>query len=158
MIDWTTVRFGDPIESAVVGHRVWRYRLGPPLRLLSFCLGSSDVWLPGEVFSADKEPNMDCDRMAHGLHAFKTLGALRQHFRDLPGILRHRDIYEGSDNPARFDGVVRGTVILWGICIDHSHGYRAQFARPIGFDEAYGDRADVVLERLRRLFNCPSNP
>jgi hypothetical protein len=127
--------------------------LGPPLRLLSFCLGSSEVWLPGEVFEADKEPNMDSERMAHGVHAFRTLDGLREGFRDLPDILRYRDIYDGeSDRDAMFDGVVRGTVMLWGVCIDCERGYRAQYARPASFDEAHGERAAVALERLRRLF------
>jgi hypothetical protein len=143
--DWTTVKAGDPIEPAVVGHRIWRYRLAP-LRLLSFCLGSTDVWSPFEPFKSNKEPNMDSERMAYGVHAFRTLEGLREDFRDLPDLLRYRDINEG------FDGVIRGTVMLWGICIDCTRGYRAQYARPASFDEAHGERADEALERLRRLF------
>ena len=62
MIDWTTVKAGDQIESATVGHRVWRYRLGPPLLLLSFCLGVDQVWSPFEPFQSDKEPNWNDEK------------------------------------------------------------------------------------------------
>lgn len=146
MIDWTTVKAGDQIESATVGHRVWRYRLGPPLLLLSFCLGVDQVWSPFEPFQSDKEPNWNSKKMAHGVHAFRTLDELQKGFSDLPGIMRYRD----CGTP--FDGVVRGTVWLWGVCIDCERGYRAQYARPASFDEAHGERAAVALERLRRLF------
>jgi hypothetical protein len=154
-MDWTSVRAGDPIEPAVIGHRVWRYRLAP-LTLLSFCLGVDQVWSPFEPFQSDKEPNFEesvlipangtIGKMCHGVHAFRTLNELREGFRDLPGTMRYRD----CGTP--FDGVVRGTVTLWGVCIDCERGYRAQYARPASFDEAHGERAAVALERLRRLF------
>lgn len=156
MIDWTKVKAGEPIESAVIGHRVWRYRLGPPLVLLSFQLGSTDIWPPEEAFESDKEPNWDnWNRIAHGIHGFKTLEGLQVHFRNLPDLLRYRCIYNKSDKDlweARYDGVIRGTVWLWGVCIDCERGYRAQYAKPASFDEIYGDKADEVMERLRRLF------
>ena len=144
-MDWTKVKAGDLIEPAAIGYRVWRYRL-VPLTLLSFCLGVDQVWSPVEPFQSDKEPNMDSEKMAHGVHAFRTLDDLRLNFRDLPGILRYRD----CGTP--FDGVVCGTVLLWGVCIDCENGYRAQYARPVTFDEAHGDDADAALDRLRRLF------
>ena len=161
-MDWTTVKSGDQIEPAVIGHRVWRYRLGPPLVLLSFCLGDSRTWPHDEALESDKEPNMDgvgFNRTAHGVHAFKTLDDLRRQFNDLPDLLRYRAIYEGAPDDllaARYDGVVRGTVALWGTCIDHERGYRAQYARPASFDEAHGERADEAIDRLRRLFGVQS--
>jgi hypothetical protein len=144
-MDWTRVRAGDPIEPAVVGHRVWRYRWAP-ITLLSFCLGVDQIWSPVEPFESDKEPTMDT-KMAHGVHAFRTLDQLREGFRDLPGIMRYRD----CGTP--FDGVVRGTVMLWGVCIDCERGYRAQYARPVSFDEAHGERPEMALDKLRKNFS-----
>jgi hypothetical protein len=145
-MDWTKVRGGDPIEPAVVGHRVWRYRLGPPLCLLSFCLGDSRVWPAGDPYVSDQEPN---EGATHGIHAYLTETELRDYFRDLPGLLISRD-YSPPD--ARWDGVVRGTVTLWGVSMEGPHGYRAQYARPATFDEAHGERAMEALVRLRRVF------
>jgi hypothetical protein len=148
MMDFTTIRAGDQIEPAVVGHRVWRYRLAP-LRLYSFCLGDTAVWPADEPYQSDKEPNEGCANMQHGIHAFRTLEGLRGYFRDLRGQLKYRDI---SGDGLPWHGIVRGTVRLWGVCIDHEHGYRAQYARPISFDEIYGDKTEYVLPRLRRMF------
>jgi hypothetical protein len=145
-MDWMAVRAGDPIEPAAVGHRVWRYRFAP-LTLLSFCLGVDQIWSPFEPFKSDKEPTFDT-AMAHGVHAFRTLEQLREYFRDLPGIMRYRD----CGTP--FDGVVRGTVALWGVCIDCKRGYRAQYARPASFGEAHGIRAEEALDRLRAAFGA----
>jgi hypothetical protein len=150
-MDWNTVKGGDLIGPAVIGHRVWRYRLGPPLRLLSFGLGSSDFWLPDEAYASDKEPNLDGSEMAYGIHAFASLNVLQEWIKDLADMLIYRNIY-APDDPARFDGLVRGTVTLWGVCIDHQRGYRAQYARPASFDEACGEHADIALKRLRRMF------
>jgi hypothetical protein len=151
-MDWTKVKAGDPIEPILIGHRVWRYRLGPPLVLLSFCLGSSEPWPADQPLEADKEPNLDAEQMAHGVHAFKTLEDLRTYFGDLGQYLRYRNIYSSPHDPAYFDGVVRGTVQMWGICIDGPLGCRAQYVRPTNFDEACGDQADIALDRLRRMF------
>jgi hypothetical protein len=155
-MDWTTVKAGDPIEPAVVGYRVWRYRFAP-LTLLSFCLGSDQVWSPFEPFQSDREPNFE-ERVAipldpgafglmrHGIHAFRTLDQLREDFGNPQDIMHYRN----CGTP--FDGIVRGTVTLWGVCIDCTRGYRAQYGRPASFDDAYGDRPVVALERLRCLF------
>jgi hypothetical protein len=151
-MDWTSVKAGDLILPTAVGHRVWRYRLGPPLRLLSFCLGASEPWLPDEPFRSDKEPKLEDKRMMHGVHAFATLEQLRDDFRNLADLPRYKFVYDGPDDPAWFDGVVRGTVHLWGLCIDCTRGYRAQYARPASFDEAHGERAEEALDRLRRMF------
>lgn len=156
-MDWTKVKAGDPIESAVIGHRIWRYRLGPPLVLLSHCLGDSRLWPSDKPYESDKEPNMDSAKMAHGIHAFKVLSDLRAYFGDLKKLLRYAQGGPDCDCPpfeARFDGVVRGTVILWGNnCIDYKDGYRGQLAWPFSFDEAHGKQAESVLHRLRYLFN-----
>ncbi len=157
-MDLTTIKAGDEIGSAVIGHRVWRYKLGPPLELLSFCLGSTLAWNPHEPFQSDKEPNWNCTQMAHGVHAFKLLSDLREYFRDLPDLLRYRYLNEDVGDPTpMFDGVVRGTVLLWGVCIDHEHGYRAQYARPYSFDEVYGQDAENALLRLRYIFRVEDN-
>jgi len=155
MLDWTKVKAGDPIEPHVVGYRVWRYRLGPPLCLLSWCLGSSELWPTDAPFQSDKEPNLaspDGSKMSHGIHAYLTRKELQRQFGDLASLLCYRGIYSEPDNPARWDGVVAGTVTLWGISVEGPRGYRAQFARIASFDEAHGTRADEALERLRGLY------
>jgi hypothetical protein len=50
------------------------------------------------------------------------------------------------------DGVVLGTVSMWGIIWDHTLGYRAQFARPMSFVSSYGNRSEEALAELRALF------
>jgi hypothetical protein len=118
---------------------------------MSFCLGDDRIWPNYAWYRSDKEPNIDNERkMEHGIHAFMSLAALRRGFWDLSGLLRYRDC---SPPEARWDGVVRGTVVLWGVCINCARGYRAQYARPASFDEAHGERADEAIERLRRLFH-----
>ena len=50
------------------------------------------------------------------------------------------------------DGVVLGTVALWGIIWDHAQGYRAQFARPVSFISSHGNRNEEALAELRASF------
>jgi hypothetical protein len=50
------------------------------------------------------------------------------------------------------DGVVLGTVALWGIIWDHARGYRGQFARPVSFISSYGNRNEEALAELRASF------
>jgi hypothetical protein len=50
------------------------------------------------------------------------------------------------------DGVVFGTVEMWGIIWDHERGYRAQFARPTSFISSYGNRSEQALAELRADF------
>jgi hypothetical protein len=50
------------------------------------------------------------------------------------------------------DGVVIGTVALWGVIWDHARGYRAQFARPLSFISSYGKRNQEALAELRTGF------
>jgi hypothetical protein len=162
VMDWTKIKAGDPIQSAAIGHRVWRYRLGPPLVLMSFCLGDSRLWPPGKAYESDKEPNMDSAKMAHGIHAFKVLSDLKAYFGDLKKLLRYAQGGPDCDCPpfeARFDGVVRGTAVMWGnVCIDCPDGYRTQYARPASFDEIHGKQAESALHRLRYLFLTEPKP
>jgi len=111
--------------------------------------------LPNEPYEASRIPDLNDEGVVPGVYAFRTLADLRRYFTDLPDTLRYRtdEIYTGGrSNPAWYDGVVRGTVALWGVCIEHRLGYRAQFAKPLSFDEIYGDDVVNVLTRLERLF------
>ena len=51
------------------------------------------------------------------------------------------------------DGVVFGTVEMWGIIWDHAKGYRAQFARPTSFVSSCGNRSEQALAELRAIFS-----
>ena len=51
------------------------------------------------------------------------------------------------------DGVVFGTIEMWGIIWDHAKGYRAQFARPLSFVSSYGNRSEQALAELRDMLS-----
>jgi hypothetical protein len=51
------------------------------------------------------------------------------------------------------DGVVFGTIEMWGIIWNHAKGYRAQFARPLSFVSSYGNRSEQALAELRAIFS-----
>jgi hypothetical protein len=80
-----------------------------------------------------------------GVHAFKTL--------DWAMNYRSRNHHpECCSNRCPGDGTILGQVELWGIVWEHNTGYRAQFARPVKFLDAYGRDADWALGKLRALW------
>ena len=66
--------------------------------------------------------------------------------RDDPGRLVIRSQISGCD------GVVLGSIAMWGIIWEHARGYRAQFARPLSFISGYGKRNAEALAELRASF------
>jgi hypothetical protein len=76
----------------------------------------------------------------------ETMDDLMFSLRDDPERLVPRSQMSGCD------GVVVGTVALWGIIWDHARGYRAQFAKPTSFVSSYGHRNREALDELRASF------
>jgi hypothetical protein len=81
-----------------------------------------------------------------GIHGYKSMDDLMFSVRGDPERLVARSQMSGCD------GVVVGTVALWGIIWDHARGYRAQFARPTSFISSYGNRDREALAELRTSF------
>ena len=146
-MDLTTIKSGEEIViGALVGHRFWRYQLYP-LRLLSWCLNDRD-WLPGEPFEADKLPELD---NTHGVHAYKTAQGLADY------LGRASELTNEFGLELRvMDGIVIGTVALWGAVAIFERAYRAQYARPLSFTQAYGRCSNDTLIMLRSRFLRPA--
>lgn len=129
-MNFLDIKAGDSIEvGAIIAWREWRYRYRP-LRLLS--LSFSLEWSP------DHPQESDPDTRHSGVFALK--------------LRSERWAWSQIQSAGPQDGYVIGRVALWGVVWEHVLGYRAQYAKPISFDEARGENAEVVLERLRSLF------
>ena len=81
-----------------------------------------------------------------GIHGYKTMDDLMWSVHGDP----ERLVVRSQMNEC--DGVIIGTVALWGVIWDHARGYRAQFARPISFISSYGKRSQEALAELRTSF------
>jgi hypothetical protein len=142
-MNFLDIRAGDNIEIGTqVAFRFWRYVFPPyeaPLRLLSWV--SSKRWHPGQ-FVEGTSPDVG----EQGIHGYKTMDDLMLSVGGVPESLVVRS------QMSECDGVVIGTVALWGVVWDHARGYRAQFARPISFTSSYGKRSQVALAELRTSF------
>ena len=53
----------------------------------------------------------------------------------------------------RYPVTVVGEVDMWGLVMEHEHGYRAQYARPRAFLKAKGRNAEAALAELRSCFD-----
>src|SRR6478736_607866 len=137
----------EPVEvGSQKAYRFWRYVFPPhhaPVRLLSWV--SDTRWRPRQ-FVEGTTP----DEGEQGIHGFKTMDELLQSFSREPEHLVIRSQISGCD------GVVFGTIEMWGIIWDHAKGYRAQFARPLSFVSSYGNRSEQALAELRAVFSNKS--
>lgn len=143
------IKAGEPIEvGAQIGVRFWRYALsshGPP-QLYSYV--ANRRWYPNQAFEArapDGKP-ADVDVGEQGVHAFKSIDDLMYSVEEDPDRLVWRAKLAGSD------GIVIGTVALWGVLWEHNCGYRAEYAQPISFMSSYGDRNTPALTQLREIW------
>jgi hypothetical protein len=138
-----SIKAGETIEIGVQeAYRFWRYVFPPhdaPIRLLSWV--SDKRWHPGRAVEGTTP-----DVGEQGIHGFKSLDDLLHSVHGDPSSLLVRSKISGAD------GVVVGTVALWGIIWDHTRGFRAQFARPLSFVSSYGDRNGDALAELRANF------
>jgi len=121
-------------------YRFWRYVYVPGnSRLLSW---TSDRRWYRELITEGTNPDIG----EQGIHGFKTLEDMTESYKNRPEHLVIRSQVTGCD------GVVFGTVEMWGTIWDHEKGYRARFARPASFDSALGEMASEALADLRRIF------
>ena len=142
-MNFLDIRAGDNIEVGTqVAYRFWRYVFPPyeaPIRLLSWV--SSKRWHPRQ-FVEGTSPDVG----EQGIHGYKTMDDLIWSVRGDPERLVPRS------QMSECDGVVIGTVALWGVIWDHARGYRAQFARPTSFISSHGKRSQDALAELRTGF------
>jgi hypothetical protein len=151
-MNFLDLKAGEPLEVGTQkACRFWRYVFPPhhgganevrrqPVRLLSWV--SDTRWHPHEVVEGTTP-----DEGEQGIHGFKTMDDLFQSFRNKPEHLVIRSQISGCD------GVVFGTIEMWGIIWNHTKGYRAQFARPLSFVSSYGNRSEQALAELRGIFS-----
>jgi len=136
-------RAGETIEVGTqTAYRFWRYVFPPydaPVRLLSWV--SDKRWRPLQVVEGTTP-----DEGEQGIHGYRTMDDLMWSIRDDPGRLVIRSQISGCD------GVVLGSIAMWGIIWEHARGYRAQFARPLSFISGYGKRNAEALAELRASF------
>jgi hypothetical protein len=142
-MNFLDIRAGEPIEVGVeTGFRFWRYRFSRdnrPISLVSWV--SEQVWDPLQAVEAPLP-----DDGENGIHAYKSMDALISSVDGDPTRLVFRSMVTGCD------GVVLGTVALWGIVWQHTRGYRGQFAQPTSFVSSYGTRSKAALLGLRASF------
>jgi hypothetical protein len=134
---------GDLIEVGTQeAYRFWRYdfqKHGMPIRLLSWV--SPLRWRPLRHVEGSTP-----DVGEQGIHGYKTMSDMMASLREEPERLVFRSQISGCD------GVVLGTVKMWGVIWDHARGYRAQFAKPTSFISSYGNRSEEAITELRATF------
>jgi hypothetical protein len=144
-MNFLDIKAGETIEVGTQeAYRFWRYAFPPysdRVRLLSWV--SDKRWSPHEVVEATSP-----DAGEQGIHGYKTMDDLMWSIRGDPDALVLRSQMSGCD------GIVIGTVAMWGIIWDHARGYRAQFARPLSFISSYGNRNEQALTELRASFSA----
>jgi hypothetical protein len=142
-MNFLDIRAGENVQVGTqVAYRFWRYSFPPheaPVRLLSWV--SSQRWHPRRSVEGTTP-----DVGEQGIHGYKTMDDLMFSLRDDPERLVPRSQMSGCD------GIVVGTVALWGVIWDHARGYRAQFAKPTSFISSYGGRSREALAELRASF------
>jgi hypothetical protein len=126
------IKAGDEIQvGEIIAWREWRYRI-KPLRLLS--LSFNRDW------PLDRPMEGDPDGYHMGIFALKTRP--------------ERWAWSYIESAGHQDGFVIGRVALWGIVWEHELGYRAQYARPVLFEEARGLDCEHVLKSLRDIVHA----
>lgn len=142
-MNFLDLKAGQTIEVGTQkAYRFWRYVFPPhhgPVRLMSWV---SDMRWPRHQPVEGTTP----DKGEQGIHGFKSMDDLLASFRHQPDHLLIRSQISGCD------GVVFGTIAMWGVIWNHDKGYRAQFAKPLSFVSSYGDRSDQALAELRAGF------
>jgi len=125
----------------IIGWRAWIASTEPP-RLWS--LARPATWAPGELVEAHATPTSD---PRAGIHAFRTCAEALGEFMGGWG-----------------DGLVLGSVAMWGQVVEHERGFRAQYAYPQtlvlpGSWDSWGPWADSdTVRALARTYGCEVRP
>jgi hypothetical protein len=140
-MNFLDIKAGEKIEVGTqTAYRFWRYAFHhDSVHLLSWAFDTR--WYPHR-FVEGTSP----DEGEQGIHGFRTMDYMRGS-TNFPGCLIR-------SQSTGCDGIVLGTVELWGIIWDHEKGYRAQFGRPLSFVSSYGNRSGQALAELRVIFKC----
>lgn len=134
-----TISTGSPMLGAVedagvrageiIAYRAWRL-VGDELRSMFWPY----TWVPKEVNRADDvASDSPC-----GFYAFKQLAEARKQYGDVGPV------YEPGER------TVFGSVKLWGTVIEHSKGYRAEFAKINTLDEVTNGESPYIFFRKWR--------
>lgn len=144
-----------PVETTwgeIIAFRVWR--VGQDGVLISSY--TDHRWLPGATMKSHR-PVADDDAAGGsgrtGVHGWKSVFELVDYSKELTlsGCNISRDRYENGNT------IVIGRVKLWGNVVEHSRGYRAEFAKIVSLDDCqspthgYDRRSHWNGETLARL-------
>lgn len=125
----TTVPIPDAGIRAgeIAAYRAWH--LGRDGRLHS--VFAPHVWEPGAIEDAGEQFGWK------GLHAFKTMAEAKSQYW----------CYRV------YGPVVFGEVALWGLVVEHEHGYRARFARIVRLESChdFGSFMDFIVPFKKRM-------
>jgi hypothetical protein len=134
-----------PEETAfgeVLGHRVWRFlRFRAHGCAVTSCYRTDYIWTPQHT--EEEKASLVRDHNSFGFHAWSNPNRAVGYAMGL-GL-----------------GVVIGRVKLWGVVIHHQHGYRAQYAKIVGFDyvaEEACAKDDQTLADLRKTYGLEVTP
>lgn len=115
----------------IVAWRAWRVKYG-------FIMSTyvDEGWLPGEPMEGDVDAGA-------GVHAWKSP------HKALTYLMQ----FTGGDG-ASVEAMAIGRVALWGTVVEHERGYRAQYAKPLSFDQIVGfcKEPDALLADLRKRY------
>lgn len=103
----------------MIGWRAW-FSYAPPV--LNSTVFSETVWSPNESVQGDVWQESDSIyTVSQGVHAFKSIGGAKTHIEEC---------LWGFQNGGRNTPMVYaiGTVFMWGDIVEHSNGYRSEFA------------------------------
>jgi len=118
----------------ITAWRGWRVLLVGSKTVLLQSANHETLWPPGEALSALSAPSQ---RGQAGIYGFRV---------DTTDLRVQKEARK-HDYP---NCTVWGTVALWGTCIEHARGYRAQYAYPLSlwaWDEP-------LAARLARAYGC----
>lgn len=118
----------------VVGYRAWAFRSKRLTSIVKF--KPQTEWIPGMFVEANDCINDHPYGYGPGIYALKAEQFIIGSIHELP----------------EFEIVFGGAVALWGEIMEHTDGYRAQYAYPIDFCCCTCPRALRFLPPLNRAF------
>lgn len=147
----------DVIAGEIIGHRCWRIENG-----LLRSVYQTDLWYPKDILSGRELGDWD----SRGIHAWKD-PASKEYHDYIRGYLNAHEDYitnmllygrHSRDNAETKPAMATGTVFLWGDVVEHTRGYRAEYARVRSLDWLYPDanmmgRETIVLNDLRSKYH-----
>lgn len=124
------IETSDPEVGEIIAWRTWRFAGG-----YIQSMAADEVWEPG----IPRKANINAQHsqgafggwpyVAGGIHAWKTKQDALQYGS------HYISSYETETGCHHRREIVIGRVALWGNVVEHEKGYRAEFAKPIAFDD-----------------------